>query len=57
MQDRVLNHPNVEVHLNMSVDDVVGDAKGLTGLKIRHSESGAAMTGAGNLRFHRSHAF
>ena len=57
MQDRVLSHPNVEVHFNVSVDDVVGDAKGLTGLKIRHSESGAALAGASNSQFQSTHAF
>ena len=57
MQDRVLSHPNVEVHFNVSVDDVVGDAKGLTGLKIRHSESGAALPGANNMQYQRIHAF
>lgn len=40
MQDRILEHAHVDVHYNTSVDDVMGDAKGVTGLKLRNTESG-----------------
>lgn len=40
MQDRVLEHNNVDIHYRTAVNDVVGDAKGVTGLKIKDTESG-----------------
>lgn len=40
MQDRITEHPNVDIHYNKSIDDVMGDAKGVTALKIRDSNSG-----------------
>ncbi|TWU55430.1 NAD(P)/FAD-dependent oxidoreductase [Rubripirellula reticaptiva] len=35
MQDRALNHPNIEVLWNSVVDEVYGDGKLVTGLKIK----------------------
>ena len=41
MQDRVLNHPAVQVHLNTGVEDAHGDAKGMNGLDLVHTQTGA----------------
>ena len=35
MQDRALNHPNIEMVWNHTVDEVVGDGKQVTGLKLK----------------------
>ena len=40
MQDRIIEHANVDIHYNTAVDDVVGDTKGVKALKIRDTESG-----------------
>jgi thioredoxin reductase (NADPH) len=39
MVDRALEHPKIEVHPNMAVDEVLGDAK-VEGLKLRDTKSG-----------------
>ena len=40
MQDRINEHKGVEIHYNIGVTDVTGDAKGVNGLQLRHTESG-----------------
>ena len=45
MQDRVLQHPNVSVHLNTLVEDAYADPKGnMGGLLLQHAETGARLT-------------
>lgn len=45
MQDRVLSHPAVEVHFNVTVNDAVGDSKGqLSGLEIHNKHTGTPGT-------------
>ena len=41
MQDRVLNHEKVEVHFNTGVADAYGDKKGLKGLHLKDTSTGA----------------
>ena len=41
MQDRVLNHEKVEVHFNTGVADAYGDKKGLKGLHLTDTSTGA----------------
>lgn len=43
MQDRINEHAHVDIHYNTAVDDVMGDAKGVTGLKIRKTDSGMLL--------------
>jgi thioredoxin reductase (NADPH) len=49
MQDRVLNTPNIEVHWNTSPEQVLGDDRGVTGVRIRNNQTQAvsdlAVTG------------
>lgn len=40
MQDRITAHNAVDIHFNTAVDDVMGDKKGVTALKIRKTDSG-----------------
>jgi thioredoxin reductase (NADPH) len=44
MQDRVLSNPRITVHWNTETIDVVGDAKHMTGVKIRDRKTGAEST-------------
>lgn len=44
MQDRVLSNPRITVHWNSETLDVVGDAKHMTGVKIRDRKTGAEST-------------
>lgn len=44
MQDRINEHAHVDIHYNTAVDDVMGDAKGVTGLKIRKTDSGMFLS-------------
>jgi Pyridine nucleotide-disulphide oxidoreductase len=40
MQDRVLEHPNITVHFNTTVEDAFGDSEGLKGLHLVNSRAG-----------------
>ncbi|MBE9031455.1 thioredoxin-disulfide reductase [filamentous cyanobacterium LEGE 11480] len=40
MQDRVLNHPKITIHWNTQAVDVFGEAGFMTGLRVRHTETG-----------------
>ena len=48
MQDRINDHAHVDIHYNTAVDDVTGDSKGVTGLKIRKTDSGMPSATAKN---------
>ncbi len=37
MQDRAMNHPNIEMVWNSTVQEVLGDGKQVTGLKLRNT--------------------
>jgi thioredoxin reductase (NADPH) len=41
MVDRAIDHPKIEIHTNVAVDEVLGDAK-VEGLKIRDTATGEA---------------
>jgi thioredoxin reductase (NADPH) len=41
LQKKLAEKPNVTIEWNHVVDEVLGDAKGVTGLRMRHVESGA----------------
>ncbi len=41
LQKKLLEKPNVEIRWNHTLDEVLGDAKGVTGVRIRHAQSGA----------------
>ena len=38
MQDRALNHPNIQVHWNTVVDEVFGDGSIVTGLRVKSTQ-------------------
>ena len=38
MADRTINHPKIEVIWNTEVTEILGDGKGVTGLKLRGTE-------------------
>ena len=40
MQDRVNRQKAVQIHYHTSVQDAVGDKKGMKGLKIKNNQSG-----------------
>lgn len=40
MQDRVLRHPNVTVHLNTGIEDAYGDDKAMQGLNLVDTKTG-----------------
>ncbi|PSC75479.1 thioredoxin-disulfide reductase [Micractinium conductrix] len=40
MQTRVLDHPNVTVHLNTEIDNAYGDDTGMKGLHLRDAKTG-----------------
>jgi thioredoxin reductase len=48
MQDRVLNHEKVEVHFNTGVADAYGDKKGLKGLHLKDTSTGAPTFSRGS---------
>lgn len=50
MQDRVIEHAAVDIHYNTAVDDVVGDSKGVSGLKIKNTDSGMYPACCSNLK-------
>ncbi|TVQ55265.1 MAG: thioredoxin-disulfide reductase [Rhodobacteraceae bacterium] len=43
LQHRLFNHPKIEVIWDHTVDEILGDAepKGVTGLRLRHAQTGA----------------
>ncbi len=43
MQQKLLERPNVRVQWDHVMDEVLGDATGVTGLKIRHAKTGATQ--------------
>ena len=49
MQDRAMNHPKIEILWNSVVDEVVGDGKQVTGLKLK-STAGRFAAGSGGRR-------
>lgn len=54
MQDRVLQHPKVTVHLNTLVEDAYADPKGkMGGLMLKHAETGASHLSRQRLCFSR----
>ncbi|HXC38895.1 MAG TPA: thioredoxin-disulfide reductase [Burkholderiales bacterium] len=48
MQQKLFDKPNVKVHWDHELDEVQGDDKGVTGIRIRHSKNGAPQ----NLKVH-----
>jgi thioredoxin reductase (NADPH) len=49
MQDRVKNNPKIEIHWNSETEEILGDATGVTGIRLKNRVSGAteeiALTG------------
>ena len=41
LQQKLLEKPNVEIRWNHTLDEVLGDEKGVTGVRIRHAQTGA----------------
>jgi thioredoxin reductase (NADPH) len=41
MQERVRKHPKIELHLSHVPEEVLGDAKGVTGLRLRNTRDGS----------------
>ena len=52
MVDRALAHPKIEIHPNMAVDEVLGDAK-VEGLKLRDTDDRRGQRDAPRRRVHR----
>jgi len=48
MQQKLFDKPNVKVHWDHELDEVLGDDKGVTGVRIKHSKNGAPQ----NLKVH-----
>jgi thioredoxin reductase (NADPH) len=44
MQQKLFDKPNVTIKWNHVLDEVLGDARGVTGIRIKHAESGATET-------------
>jgi len=40
MQDRVINAENIEIHWNTKTDEILGDADGVTGVRVKNNQSG-----------------
>ena len=40
MQQRVINTPNIEIHWNSETDEILGDANGVTGVRILNNTTG-----------------
>jgi thioredoxin reductase (NADPH) len=40
MQKRVLNNPKIEVHWNSETDEILGDASGVTGARLKNVKTG-----------------
>jgi thioredoxin reductase (NADPH) len=49
MQERVKNNPKIEIHWNSETEEILGDASGVTGIRIKNNQSGEtselALTG------------
>ncbi|RVU26960.1 thioredoxin-disulfide reductase [Sandaracinomonas limnophila] len=49
MQERVKNNPKIEIHWNTETEEILGDASGVTGIRIKNNKSGEtselALTG------------
>jgi thioredoxin reductase (NADPH) len=56
MQKRVLNNPKIEVHWNSETDEILGDASGVTGARLKNVKTGETtdLTLTGFLCSHRS---
>jgi thioredoxin reductase (NADPH) len=48
MQQKLFDKPNVKIHWNHQLDEVLGDDKGVNGIRIKHSDNGTAQ----NLKLH-----
>lgn len=44
MQNRVLNTPNIEIHYNTDTEEIVGDGKNVTGVKVKNNMTGESKT-------------
>ena len=40
MQTRVLNTKNIEIHYNTDTEEILGDGKNVTGVKVKNNKSG-----------------
>ncbi len=40
MQTRVLNTPNIEIHYNTDTEEIVGDGKNVTGVRVQNNKTG-----------------
>ncbi len=49
MQERVKNNPKIEIHWNAETEEILGDASGVTGIRIKNNKTGEsnelALTG------------
>lgn len=49
MQERVKNNPKIEIHWNAETEEILGDASGVTGIRIKNNKTGnteeLALTG------------
>ncbi|MEY2792232.1 MAG: Thioredoxin-disulfide reductase [Bacteroidota bacterium] len=49
MQERVKNNPKIEIHWNSETEEILGDASGVTGIRIKNNQTGTsseiALTG------------
>ncbi len=43
LQERVFKHPKIEVVWDHAVDEILGDERGVNGLRIKHVKTGAAQ--------------
>lgn len=41
MQYRVFNTPNIEIHWNTETEEILGDASGVTGIRVVNNKTGA----------------
>ncbi len=44
LQKKLFDKPNVTIKWNRAIDEVLGDANGVTGVRIKHAETGATET-------------
>lgn len=44
MQERVKNNPKIEIHWNSETEEILGDASGVTGIRIKNNQSGETST-------------
>jgi thioredoxin reductase (NADPH) len=49
MQERVKNNPKIEIHWNSETEEILGDANGVTGIRLKNNQTGnteeIALTG------------